>query len=110
MCPTTANAIPLPAQTTDTKAATMQSRKRSYQEADSTPAERPKEDSLVHRLRNSFYFANLYQWICIFGKVVKIDDNLDIAVRSPTTSPDGSKHQPALSVLIPVNRTSKRNV
>lgn len=35
---------------------------------------------MIHQLRNSFYFANLYQWICIFGKVVKIDDNMDIEV------------------------------
>ena len=38
---------------------------------------------MIHKLRNSFYFANLYQWICIFGKVVKIDDSLDIEVRCP---------------------------
>lgn len=59
-------------------------RKRSLREADiDTPPEtqQPKENSLIHQLRNSFYFANLYQWICIFGKVVKIDDNLDIQVR-----------------------------
>ncbi|ROW18351.1 hypothetical protein VPNG_00298 [Cytospora leucostoma] len=53
-------------------------RKRSLREADIATPEHPKENSLVHQLRNSFYFANLYQWICIFGKVVKIDDNLDI--------------------------------
>lgn len=62
----------------------MPSRKRSRREAESATAEpeQPKEDSLVQKLRNSFYFANLYQWICIFGKVVKLDDNMDIAVRS----------------------------
>ncbi|KUI65741.1 hypothetical protein VM1G_02029 [Cytospora mali] len=53
-------------------------RKRTLREADIAPPEQPKENSLIHQLRNSFYFANLYQWICIFGKVVKIDDNLDI--------------------------------
>ncbi|KAF3764853.1 hypothetical protein M406DRAFT_278481, partial [Cryphonectria parasitica EP155] len=56
----------------------MPSRKRSLQEAESQSVEETKSQSLIHRLRNSFYFANLYQWICIFGKVVKIDDNLDI--------------------------------
>ncbi|KAK2611353.1 hypothetical protein N8I77_004698 [Diaporthe amygdali] len=56
----------------------MSSRKRSLREANITPAEQSQENSLIHQLRNSFYFANLYQWICIFGKVVKIDDNLDI--------------------------------
>lgn len=62
----------------------MPSRKRSHREADSATAEpeQPNENSLIHKLRNSFYFANLYQWICIFGKVVKLDDNMDIAVRS----------------------------
>lgn len=61
----------------------MPSRKRSLREAESAPSEpeQRKEDSLIQKLRNSFYFANLYQWICIFGKVVKVDDNLDIAVR-----------------------------
>lgn len=62
----------------------MPSRKRSRREAESTPPEpeKPNDTSLIHKLRNSFYFANLYQWICIFGKVVKLDDNMDIAVRS----------------------------
>lgn len=61
----------------------MPSRKRSLREAEGAlfEPEQRKEDSLIHKLRNSFYFANLYQWICIFGKVVKVDDNLDIAVR-----------------------------
>ncbi|PSR81618.1 hypothetical protein BD289DRAFT_484336 [Coniella lustricola] len=56
----------------------MPSRKRTLQEAESAPTEQLKPDSLILRLRNCFHFANLYQWICIFGKVVKIDDNLDI--------------------------------
>jgi hypothetical protein len=30
-------------------------------------------------------FANLYQFICLFGKALKLDDNLDIEV--PTTPP-----------------------
>ncbi|KAL0936640.1 PHD-finger domain-containing protein [Colletotrichum truncatum] len=33
--------------------------------------------SLLHRIRNQWQFANLCQWIYLFGKVVKIDDNLD---------------------------------
>lgn len=60
---------------------TMSSRKRSLREANIASPQEVQEDSLIHNLRNSFYFANLYQWICIFGKVVKIDDNLDIEVR-----------------------------
>lgn len=68
----------------------MSSRKRSLREANIAPAQENQEESLIHQLRNSFYFANLYQWICIFGKVVKIDDNLDIEVRAfgfPGTKP-----------------------
>lgn len=65
----------------------MPSRKRSHQEAESAHLEQPKTHSLLQDLRNSFYFANLYQWICIFGKVVKLDDNLDIAVRSRSRTP-----------------------
>ncbi|KAG8164813.1 hypothetical protein KVR01_005088 [Diaporthe batatas] len=56
----------------------MSSRKRNLREANIASPHETQEESLIHQLRNSFYFANLYQWICIFGKVVKIDDNLDI--------------------------------
>ncbi|KAI1137982.1 hypothetical protein F5Y05DRAFT_67934 [Hypoxylon sp. FL0543] len=42
------------------------------------PKEHPKELSLLQRIRNTWQFANLFQWIYLFGKVVKIDDNLDI--------------------------------
>lgn len=44
-------------------------------------AEPPKEPSLLSRIRNMWEFANLVQWIFIFGRVVKIDENLDIEVR-----------------------------
>lgn len=39
-----------------------------------------KEASLLHRIRNMWQFANLFQWIYLFGKVVKIDDSIDIDV------------------------------
>lgn len=42
------------------------------------PKETPKELSLLQRIRNTWQFANLFQWIYLFGKVVKIDDSLDI--------------------------------
>lgn len=42
--------------------------------------EPPKEPSLVERIRNMWEFANLMQWIFIFGRAVKIDENLDIEV------------------------------
>ncbi|KAM0322821.1 hypothetical protein ACHAQA_009162 [Verticillium albo-atrum] len=32
---------------------------------------------LLHRVRNMWQFANLCQWIYLFGKAVKIDDRLD---------------------------------
>jgi hypothetical protein len=41
----------------------------------------PKEQSLLERIRNMWEFANLVQWIFIYGRAVKIDENLDIDVR-----------------------------
>lgn len=55
----------------------VSSRKRTLQEAENGSKE---EDSLLLRLRNQWQFANLCQWIYLFGKVVKIDDNLDTEV------------------------------
>ncbi|GKT89881.1 PHD-finger domain-containing protein [Colletotrichum tofieldiae] len=52
----------------------VSSRKRTLQEAEDSAHEEP---SLLHRIRNQWQFANLCQWIYLFGKVVKIDDNLD---------------------------------
>ncbi|KAK1964550.1 PHD-finger domain-containing protein [Colletotrichum sublineola] len=51
----------------------LSSRKRTLQEAEDVQ----KEPSLLHRIRHQWQFANLCQWIYLFGKVVKIDDNLD---------------------------------
>lgn len=48
--------------------------------APETPKEPPKELSLLQRIRNTWQFANLFQWIYLFGKVVKIDDSIDIDV------------------------------
>jgi hypothetical protein len=39
-----------------------------------------KELSLLDRIRNMWEFANLAQWIFIFGRAVKLDENLDIEV------------------------------
>jgi hypothetical protein len=41
----------------------------------------PKEPSLLQKIRNMWEFANLSQWIFIFGRTVKIDENVDIEVR-----------------------------
>jgi hypothetical protein len=54
------------------------SRKRGRQEMEAV--EPRKEPSLLERIRNMWEFANLVQWIFIFGRVVKIDENLDIEV------------------------------
>jgi hypothetical protein len=43
-------------------------------------ADPPQELSMIQRIRNMWEFANLAQWIYIFGKAVKIDENLDIEV------------------------------
>lgn len=47
-------------------------------EAEPNVPEPRKESSLLHRIRNSWQFANLFQWVYLFGKVVKVDDNIDI--------------------------------
>lgn len=52
----------------------VSSRKRNI---DEVSGDGPEEPSLLHQLRNMWQFANLCQWIYIFGKVVKIDDRYD---------------------------------
>ncbi|KAH0424794.1 PHD-finger domain-containing protein [Colletotrichum camelliae] len=52
----------------------VSSRKRAIEEIDDVQREEP---TLLHRIRSQWQFANLCQWIFLFGKVVKIDDNLD---------------------------------
>ncbi|KAH7026511.1 uncharacterized protein B0I36DRAFT_433934 [Microdochium trichocladiopsis] len=60
------------------------SRKRTRRDAelDAEPATKApavkEEPSMLQKIRNTWHFANLYQWICLFGKVVKIDDSLDV--------------------------------
>lgn len=56
----------------------VSSRKRGWQEMEAV--EPPREPSLLERIRNMWEFANLAQWIFIFGRAVKIDENLDIEV------------------------------
>ncbi|KAI1476148.1 hypothetical protein F4774DRAFT_259325 [Daldinia eschscholtzii] len=58
----------------------VSSRKRALRDAEpeTNTQEPPQEQSLLHRIRNTWQFANLFQWIYLFGKVVKIDDNLEI--------------------------------
>lgn len=65
----------------------VSSRKRGQQEMESTEpsAPAPKEPGLLERLRNMWHFANLAQWIFLFGKTVKLDEDLDIEVHSDST-------------------------
>jgi hypothetical protein len=56
----------------------MGSRKRARDEME---AEEPApEPSLLHKIRNMWQFANLAQYIFLFGDAVKIDNELDIEV------------------------------
>ena len=56
----------------------MVARKRAYEEMESS--ECSFEPSLLVKIRNTWEFANLMQYIYIFGKAVKIDEDLDIEV------------------------------
>jgi hypothetical protein len=56
-------------------------RKRSSQELNSDNAQGPAQPSMLHRIRNMWQFANLFQFILLFGQALKLDDNLDIEVR-----------------------------
>ncbi|XXG98721.1 hypothetical protein Hte_005050 [Hypoxylon texense] len=58
----------------------VSSRKRTLRDVEAEPEsqETPKELTLLQRIRNTWQFANLFQWIYLFGKVVKIDDSIDI--------------------------------
>lgn len=63
----------------------MPPRKRALREveADVETQQPSPELDLLRRIRNSWQFANLFQWIYLFGRVVKIDDSVDIDVWSP---------------------------
>jgi hypothetical protein len=67
----------------------VSSRKRGRQEMEA--AEPPKQPSVLERIRNMWEFANVVQWIFIFGRVVKIDESLDIEVRLNPLSADLDK-------------------
>ena len=59
-------------------------RKRSLQELDSDNAQAQKQPSTLSRIRNMWQFANLFQFILLFGSALKLDDSLDIEVgRTP---------------------------
>ncbi|KAE8147018.1 hypothetical protein BDV25DRAFT_161228 [Aspergillus avenaceus] len=56
----------------------MVSRKRTRSEVDSSLEQPPGESGMLHRLRNCWEFANLMQYIAIFGKPMKIDEEFGI--------------------------------
>jgi DNA-directed RNA polymerase len=58
----------------------MVSRKRTRSEVDAAPEQPSEENGLLNRLRNCWEFANLMQYIAIFGKVIKIDEDFGIDV------------------------------
>lgn len=53
-------------------------RKRSLREVEADNAESPAPPSMLSRLRNMWQFANLFQFIILFGKALKMDDDQDI--------------------------------
>jgi hypothetical protein len=57
----------------------MVSRKRGR--AHSEVEERATEPTTLEKLRNMWQFASLMEYIFIFGKAVKIDEDFDIDVR-----------------------------
>lgn len=60
----------------------MGSRKRNRDEMESS--EPSPEQTMLDKLRNTWELANLMQYIYIFGKAVKIDEDLTIEVHSPS--------------------------
>ncbi|OBS27467.1 hypothetical protein FPOA_01409 [Fusarium poae] len=54
----------------------MPTRKRPLAAVDGDDGD--NEPSLQHRIRNMWQFANLCQWIYIFGKAAKIDEAIDV--------------------------------
>ena len=64
----------------------MVSRRRNHSEADAAPAQQnqhqqsAEEPGLLHRLRNCWEFANLMQYLSMFGKIMKIDEDFGIEV------------------------------
>ena len=59
----------------------MGSRKRNRDEMESS--EPAPESGMIDKLRNTWELANLMQYIYIFGKAVKIDEDLTIEVLIP---------------------------
>jgi hypothetical protein len=54
----------------------MPARKRSLEATVAAAS----DNSVLDQLRNMWQFANLCQWIYIFGKAAKIDESIDVEV------------------------------
>ena len=57
----------------------MGARKRGHEELEASAPAQPA--SRLHRLRNMWQFANLFQFLFTFGKAIKLEDEVDIEVR-----------------------------
>ena len=60
-------------------------RGRDAMERSETP-QAPQPTSLLTQLRNMWEFACIMQFIFLFGKALKIDEDFDIEVSSPPSS------------------------
>lgn len=72
----------------------MVSRKRDRAEMESS--EPTVEPSMLTRLRDMWEFSNLMQYIFIFGKAVKIDEEFTIEVDPPAISKQITDHTPLI--------------
>ena len=75
----------------------MGSRKRTRDDMESS--EPTPESSMLDKLRNTWELANLMQYIYIFGKAVKIDEDLTIEVLLPNRAALESSSCPATSSI-----------
>ena len=58
----------------------MPSRKRTISDVEDQPDSSQHLPSLLSRIRNDWRFANLMQFIHLFGSALKIDNELDVEV------------------------------
>ena len=87
--------------------ANMPARKRAREEVEAAdvPPVQPK-DPLLAKLRNTWEFANLMQYIFLFGKAVRIDEDFGIEVgntNSRMTVDIASRQYSALSFALILN-------
>lgn len=66
---------------TGLRPAAMGTRKRSRSEAVAVPqTQKNEEPGLLQKIRSFWEFASLMQYIAIFGKIMKIDEDFEIEV------------------------------